>query len=290
MFEIRPAERKKTRLFMSIAGYSGSGKTFTALKIARSLTPQGKIVVIDTESAGEEVAASELYAEQFSHLVLPLKPPYRPQLFIDAIDAAVKYGAEVIIIDSVSQEWEGIGGCIEWADSLKTNKSIGWDVVKPEHTKFLTAMERCPVHIITTIRAASGIEMERNADGKLSITKVPLKLKQSDGFEFHPSIHAVLDRDDKGERIIRVEKTRYPEIKDGEVFLATNDSFMTKLKAALDTGIPTRERFIQFLTARGYGTAEKMAELSAALPELGKWSAERHEEMIRIVEAYLANR
>lgn len=294
---IRPAIRKATRLSMSIGGYSGSGKTYTALKIARELVGKDALVVlIDTERAGKDNGASELYADRFGHSVLLLEAPFRPKKFVAAITEAVQAGAQAIIIDSVSHEWEGSGGCLEWVDELKSanTRNNGWDVVTPAHTAFLTAIEHCPVHIICCIRAANGVDIEKNDAGRTVISKHPMKLKQRDGFEFITNIHTLVMMDDKRKRRISVEKSRYEEVRENTMHDATSDTFVNELVAALNKGVPatvtvaepTVQDFLAVLESMGYMPGDGMRKLKGDIPDLGKWSVDRHSEMLSMVSAY----
>ena len=47
--EIRKAERTKAKLRLGLAGPSGAGKTMSSLKLAKGITPAGRILMIDTE-------------------------------------------------------------------------------------------------------------------------------------------------------------------------------------------------------------------------------------------------
>ena len=47
-----------------------------------------------------------------------MRPPFRPQHFVEGIRAAEDTGAEVVILDSFSHEYDGEGGIMDWADAL----------------------------------------------------------------------------------------------------------------------------------------------------------------------------
>jgi hypothetical protein len=50
---------------------------------------------------------------------IDLEPPYNPERYIEAINACVEAGDEVIIIDSLSHEWNGEGGILQIVDQTK---------------------------------------------------------------------------------------------------------------------------------------------------------------------------
>ena len=91
-----------------MAGVSGCGKTFSALRLARGLASAwDKVALIDTESG-----RGDLYSDLGEYNIITLKAPFSPERFIEAIKACEDQGMEVIIIDSISHEWEGKVGCL----------------------------------------------------------------------------------------------------------------------------------------------------------------------------------
>ncbi len=109
-FDFRPAVRENVSLLIALAGASGSGKTYSALRLAKGLAPTGKIAFIDTEAR-----RGLHYADQFEFMHADMRPPFRPENFLAGIRAAEKAGAEVVIIDSFSHEYDGEGGITDWA-------------------------------------------------------------------------------------------------------------------------------------------------------------------------------
>ena len=89
---------------MAIQGPSGSGKTYSALLIAFGLCDDfSKVAVIDTENHSAELSA---HLGEFN--VLNLSGPFTPEKYIQALDVCQKAGMEVVIIDSVTHEWENL--------------------------------------------------------------------------------------------------------------------------------------------------------------------------------------
>ena len=122
-FTIRPAVREKIGLLFGIAGASGSGKTFCALTLAKGIANgTGKIAVIDTEAgralhyAPKPGISLEKQPGAFEFLHLDFGPPFTPERYVEAIQACEEAGATVIVIDSMSHEWNGEGGCSEMAE------------------------------------------------------------------------------------------------------------------------------------------------------------------------------
>ena len=170
-FEVKTAERQGSRLLIQLSGVSGSGKTLSGLLLAYGLTggDGSKIVGIDTENRRMSLNASPstyALAQQQLGLAKPATPfrtidffaPFSPTRYIEAIDAACKAGAEVIVIDSVTHEWESEGGC-EWIAN-QGGRMPNWKLAKAEHKRFMTYMLQCPAHIIACTRAREKVDFK----------------------------------------------------------------------------------------------------------------------------------
>lgn len=165
-FTFAPAVRTQVSLLIALAGASGSGKTFSALRLARGMAPDGKIAFIDTEAR-----RGLHYADQFKFIHADMRPPFRPARFVDAIRAAEEAGADVVVIDSFSMEYDGEGGILDWADELAASgtKSPGnWKEPKLAHKKLMNALLQCRASIIFCLRADEKIEIVRE-DGKTKV-------------------------------------------------------------------------------------------------------------------------
>src|SRR5690242_16211194 len=96
-FEIKPATRAAVKPLVGLFSESGCGKTYSSLLLARGLVgPTGKIVLIDSESR-----RGSLYADVLpgGYEVLDLEPPFSPARYSQALDAAEKSGAGIVVID-----------------------------------------------------------------------------------------------------------------------------------------------------------------------------------------------
>lgn len=155
-FVIRKAERQGARLLIQLSGVSGSGKTYTALQMAYGLAGKdaSKVVMIDTENRRGSLYADTLPGQaQFG--IIDFYAPFSPARYIEAIEAACHGGAEVIVIDSVTHEWESEGGC-EWI--ANQTRFPDWKRAKAEHKRFMTYMLQSPAHIIACTRAREKVD------------------------------------------------------------------------------------------------------------------------------------
>lgn len=191
-FQIRKAARTQAKLRIGITGPSGSGKTLSALYLAKGLVGSWqKICLIDSENG-----SGDLYSHVGEYNTITLTAPFSPERYIEAIKAAVDAGMELIIIDSVSHEWDGKGGCLEINEltaqrNFKGNTWAAWSETTPRHQKFLDAITQSPVHMITTARSKT--DTVQTDGGK--VKKVGLKDIQREGFEYELTINFNIDRD-----------------------------------------------------------------------------------------------
>lgn len=191
-FTLRPAERKQAKLRIGLSGPSGSGKTYSALLLARGIASDwDKICLIDTENG-----SGELYSHLGHYNTITLEAPYSPERYIAAIKAAENAGMEVIIVDSVTHEWDGKGGVLEINELVAQSKFKGntwsaWSETTPRHQKFIEAITTSSCHVITTVR--NKVETMMTDDKK--VKKVGTKEIQREGFEYELTINFTIDRD-----------------------------------------------------------------------------------------------
>jgi hypothetical protein len=185
--EIRKAQRKQAKIKLALQGPSGSGKTYSALLLASGITDYSKIAVIDTENH-----SADLYAHLGEYNVLQLSKPFTPERYIKAIETCEEAGMEVIIIDSVSHEWEGSGGILDIHGNMPGNSFTNWAKMTPRHNAFVQKILESPCHIISTIRTKQDYVLSEK-NGKQVPEKVGLKGITRDGLDYEFTIVFDLD-------------------------------------------------------------------------------------------------
>ena len=160
------AVRQNVWLRISLGGTSGSGKSFSALRMGTGIAKKCKsrIAFISTEKS-----RTLYYADQFDYDVLELED-YSPESYIEAIDAAVEAGYKVIIIDSMSHSWQWLN---DIHSKMPGNSFQNWGKLKPRYAKLMAKILEAPAHIITCSRAKTEWAME-DKNGKQVPTKVGL--------------------------------------------------------------------------------------------------------------------
>lgn len=185
--QLRKATRKKAKIRLGLSAVSGGGKTYSALKIAYGICGDwSKVAIIDSENN-----SADLYAHLGAFNVLPITAPFSPERYIEAIRACEKEGMEAIIIDSITHEWDGKGGCLEIVEQLG-GKYQDWAKVTPRHQAFIDAILQSPSHIITTVRRKQDYEMTK-VDGRVKVEKGGLREITREGFEYELTINLELD-------------------------------------------------------------------------------------------------
>lgn len=181
--QFKKAERSAVKLKGAIQGPSGSGKTDGALSLARQIVgPAGRIALADTENG-----SAALYSDRYDFDTINISPPYLSTKFNEAINAAAEAGYDILVIDSISHEWDGEGGILsrkEAADARGGNQWTNWRPFTKEHGEFTAKILSAPIHIIATMRSKQDYVLEENAKGKSAPKKVGMKAVQREGAEY----------------------------------------------------------------------------------------------------------
>jgi len=193
MIKIETAKRESTFTLTSIAGPSGSGKTHSSIRYARGLVgPDGKIGFIDTENKR---------SRHHTHVgggfdVHDLRAPFTPSRYIEAIDAFEQAGFGVLVIDSMSHEWDGIGGVVEMAEDIEVRSGKTglhcWNKPKREHKRLMARLLQSQMHIVFCCRAKE-VHKQVKKGGRTEVVNegyIPILEKN---FIFEMTISMMLD-------------------------------------------------------------------------------------------------
>lgn len=204
-FIFKPAKEFKERagLFVSLTGGTNSGKTYSGLNLARGIAgPAGKIAVLDTEG-GRTLHLKD----EFGFDANVMDPPFRPDRFAEAAKSAEDAGYDVLLIDSFSMEWVGIGGVLDWqaqellrmaGDDYRKQermKMASWIKPKTAHKAMVYSFLQRKMPIIFSIRGEETIKPGENPGDK------PTKLFKSvtnASFPYEVTVSFRLASDRKG--------------------------------------------------------------------------------------------
>ncbi|HFJ9286963.1 TPA: AAA family ATPase [Bacillus toyonensis] len=206
MFQVTEAQREKMKAVIGFIGCSGSGKTAGALLTAYGMMREAypdipeedawkKIGVVDTEHNRSKLHVGLVYGEtkvgRFLHLDFP--PPYTTERYNAAVGIMKQAGVEVIIIDSLSHNWQGEGGIVETHGGMSGNSFQNWGKLASETTKLIKTLTQNDVHILATLRTKTEYVVESDSNGKMAPRKVGTKPVQKDELEYEFMLNFVID-------------------------------------------------------------------------------------------------
>lgn len=182
--KLEKAQRHQVKLRIGLSGPSGYGKSYSALLLAYGITDNwNKIAVIDTENN-----SASLYSHLGAYNVLSLHEPYTPERYIEAIRTCEDNHIEVIIIDSITHEWSGKGGCLQLHEQLG-GRFQDWAKVTPRHQAFLDAILTSKCHVITTTRRKVDYSLDSTQNGRTKVVKHGTKEITREGFEYELTVN-----------------------------------------------------------------------------------------------------
>ena len=181
--QLQQAKRSKAKIKIGLQSPSGAGKTYSALLLGKGLCGDWtKVAVIDTENH-----SADLYSHLGNYNVLHLEAPFSPERYNTAIQVCEDAGMEVIIIDSISHEWESTGGILEIHSNMMGNSFTNWSKVTPRHNDFIQKILQSPAHIIANIRSKQDYVLSEK-NGKMVPEKVGLKGVTREGMDYELTI------------------------------------------------------------------------------------------------------
>lgn len=175
MKEIKQATRQGVKALVGLYGKSGSGKTLTALFVARGLAgPNGRVTLIDTESGRGSIFADIVPG---GYSVIEVDAPFSPESYTEAIELAEK-NSDAIVVDSMSHEWSGEGGILDWQDKeldrmagdnygkREACKMAAWIKPKQAHKRFIYRLLRLKCPLICCLRGEEKTHIDKGAPGE----------------------------------------------------------------------------------------------------------------------------
>lgn len=240
--QLKQSKRQNVKLRLGISGASGFGKTHSALLLAYGMTQDWtKIAVIDTENS-----SASLYSDLGEFNVLDLQAPYSPERYIQAIEVCEKAGIEVVIIDSITHEWQGTGGCLQIHEQLG-GRFQDWAKVTPRHQAFIDKILQSTCHIITTTRRKIDYSLDVGSNGRTQVVKHGTKEITREGFEYELTVNFELVND---QHLAKASKDRTGLFMNKPEFIITSK---------------TGERLLKWCNSKPVSVKEVIDKINSAL-------------------------
>jgi hypothetical protein len=254
--KLKKAQRSNVKLRLGISGASGFGKTYSALLLAFGITNDwSKVAIIDTENN-----SASLYSHLGDFNVLVLDNPFTPERYNQAITLCENNEIEVIIIDSITHEWQGKGGCLEIHEKLG-GRFQDWSKVSPRHQSFIDAILKSSCHIITTARRKIDYSLDSTSNGKTKVVKHGTKEITREGFEYELTVNFELVND---KHLVKASKDRTGLFMDKPEFVI-NRATGKKLIAWCNEGVSIIDVKIEI---RNCTTVEGLKHIFAKYPSI----------------------
>ena len=187
MSNFKKATKKQAKLRLALFGVSGSGKTYSALRLAKGLG--GSIAVIDTEN---HTACK--YSDRFDFDVCECEKASINNI-VNLLNEASEY--DVLMIDSLTHAWDELLDEVNRIAKTKFggNSWSAWSEGTPKQRAFIKALLDFKGHLIVTMRSETSWEVTENDKGK----KVPVRIgtapKQGKSIEYEFDMLMQLSQD-----------------------------------------------------------------------------------------------
>lgn len=271
ILNIRKAERAGARLVVGLAGISGSGKTYTALQLAWGLAngDAGKVALLDTENRRGSLYANSLVDR--AGVVHPfwvgdLYAPFSPQRYKEAILEFQSAGVEVLVIDSVSHEHEGMGGLEDIAHAGNP-KNPRWNEAKRLHKEFMNTLLACDMHVICCMRAREKVKLVKR-DGRTEYEPQGVLPIAEKNFVFELTASLMMWNEGKAQEVMKCPAELRDILGRSEGYITARDGLALRKwvdgGAKVDPAIQAAQNTLRTVTEQGMEATE---EAWKALPK-----------------------
>jgi hypothetical protein len=188
-------EAKNEMAFAKIGmqGFNGSGKTFTASKIAIGLHKYANlkkpVAFLDTET-GSDFVIPEFKAAKVELVV------FKSRAFVDLV-AAIKEAEKnysILLIDSITHFWTELQDSFMAKRNVKRIALHHWIELKRDWRQFSDAFINSKVHIIFCGRAGWDFDHVEDDEGAKELQRTGTKMKVEAETGFEPSLLLEMER------------------------------------------------------------------------------------------------
>ena len=262
--KIETASREGAKTVTAFAGVSGSGKTFSAILYAYGLAKRNasKVGFLDTENRRGRLYADILPGKAQS-LIADMAAPFSPARYAEAIKQFEAAGVEVLVIDSVTHEWEGIGGCDDIAnEGVAPGKPGRWNKAKREHKRFMDVLLQSSMHIVVCVRAREKTKIDRDAQGKTIFIPQGIQPVQEKNFMFEMTASLMMDEQGARQQVMKCPAALQKFLGRGQGYITVEDG--EAVRAWIDGGTPVNKELERIRATLANTCEQGMKALEAA--------------------------
>lgn len=235
MSYFKPATKDNCKLRLAIFGVSGSGKTMSALRMAKGLGD--KIAVIDSERGSASKYSGKVIIDGQDHIfkfdAANLEKPTINNLKM-FIENAKDY--DVLIIDSMTHSWLELLQEVEQIARARFggNTWSAWSEGTPKQMSLINALLSFPGHIIATMRVETNWTTVQNEKGKTVPVRIGEAPKQGKGIEYEFDMLMQMSQEHNA-LIIKDRTSRYQD----QIIEKPDEKFGKELAEWLKEGVET---------------------------------------------------
>lgn len=174
-------------------GGNGSGKTYTASKIAiglvRFIKSKKPVFFLDSETGSDYVMG--LFKEAGIELQVAKSRAFSD--LMGTLDIAEKHGS-VYLADSITHYWDDLVESYKIKKGLKRMFVQHWMELKPEWRKFSARFVSSNVHIILCGRSGDVWQDVEDSEGVKELKKVGTKMRVEKELGYEPSLLVEMDK------------------------------------------------------------------------------------------------
>ncbi len=230
-FTAKKAVRDNVYVKIMLAGVSGSGKSYSALRLATGMADELErikgtrpdIVMLNSEGSRGNYYAGEFHFDIWPTEEMEItQEQFTPETYCDWIDFQVQNHtqngvAPILILDGVTPEWKSMLA----AHSQAGGQFKDWAKVDPRHNAFKDKIVLSKAHIIATARAKAQYVVE-NDGRKSTIRKVGLGAEMRDGFDYECTCAFAIDQKTHTASVDK-DNTHIFDSRQADVILTEND-------------------------------------------------------------------
>lgn len=195
----KKAENAQAYLKMGMLGFQGSGKTYTAMRVAVGLVelmrdrklPHGDLPIffLDTEQG------SDWIMQEFARHDIELHTA-KTRAFSDLLTAIkeAENNASLLMVDSVTHFWKDLMESYTKKLRRKRLQFQDWAVIKPEWSRFSDIFVNSNLHIILCGRAGFEYDYFEDESGSKELEKTGIRMKAEGEFGYEPSLLVLMER------------------------------------------------------------------------------------------------